>query len=287
MHDSKCYHIECVSNELCLPLPRHHVESRITMVLVNPVLEEGRYLNRFSYKISDDYNCFFYLDNWQDVLDQANYGDDQILPSTTLEDEIINNLANVNQQETLMTDRNPLEIIKYKQPYSSDMQEPDIISHFSENMNSKDNFLSRPSGLSQFLDKTDQQMIMDASEYLTEKMATCEVGIITTCPMNEECVSILSKSRSGVCQCAKGFMRNITGYCERLSIVPYSSDIDINKVGEKETVYVGKEDMSNNKLKKDDLNVKSVAETSSESNIKKLTVSAISKEVKVFINSLL
>lgn len=219
-----------------------------------------------------------FSDNWQDVLEQSSYGVDQMLPSTSLEDEIINNLANSNQQETLMTDRNPMEILKFKQPYPSDIQEPDIISHFSENMNSKDNFLNRPSGLSQFLDKTDQQMIMDASEYLTEKMATCEVGIITSCPINEECVSILSKSRSGVCQCMKGFSRNLTGYCEKLTMNTYSSELDINKVGEKETVFVSKEE-NNNKLKKDDANIKTIAETSSESNIKKLTVSAISKEV--------
>lgn len=44
MYDSKCYHIECVSNELCLPHYRRHVEARMTMVLVNPVLEEGKCL---------------------------------------------------------------------------------------------------------------------------------------------------------------------------------------------------------------------------------------------------
>lgn len=44
--DSRCYHIECVSDELCLPLPRpgaHKWDSHVAMVLVKPVLPNGKY----------------------------------------------------------------------------------------------------------------------------------------------------------------------------------------------------------------------------------------------------
>lgn len=44
MHDTTCYHIECASNELCLPLFRSensHLGTHVTMVLVSPVLEDG------------------------------------------------------------------------------------------------------------------------------------------------------------------------------------------------------------------------------------------------------
>lgn len=271
-----CYHIECVSNELCLPILRPDIKPHFTMFLVNPVLDDGKSIFKLKilYKKIYIQNAFLILtDNWQELLDQSNYGNDQILPNSSLEDEIISNLENVNQ----LTERNPI----FKQAYSSDIQEPDIISRFSENMNSKDNFINRPSSLSQFLDKTDQQMIMDASEYFTEKIVTCEVGIITDCPLNEECISIITKSRSGVCKCLKGFMRNVTGYCERPIGAPYSADFDVAKVGEKETsVFVNAEE-NTSKLKKDDPSTKTIAETSSEPNIKKLTVSAISKEVRL------
>ncbi|CAG9564693.1 unnamed protein product [Danaus chrysippus] len=52
---SRCFHVECVSNELCLPLPK--VASRkwnthVSMILVKPVLPN---------------------ENWSDILEQTNY----------------------------------------------------------------------------------------------------------------------------------------------------------------------------------------------------------------------
>ncbi|CAH2043698.1 unnamed protein product, partial [Iphiclides podalirius] len=52
--ESRCYHVECVTDELCLPLPRvgaHKWESRVSMILVKPVLPN---------------------ESWLDILDQSN-----------------------------------------------------------------------------------------------------------------------------------------------------------------------------------------------------------------------
>lgn len=42
--DERCYHVECVSDELCLPLPRPNGrkwDARLSMILVKPVLTNG------------------------------------------------------------------------------------------------------------------------------------------------------------------------------------------------------------------------------------------------------
>lgn len=55
--DTRCYHVECVSNELCLPLLRagnRKWESHVSMILVKPVLPN---------------------ENWSDLIGQSNYRD--------------------------------------------------------------------------------------------------------------------------------------------------------------------------------------------------------------------
>lgn len=42
--DERCYHVQCVSDELCLPLPRPNSRkwgARVSMILVKPVLSNG------------------------------------------------------------------------------------------------------------------------------------------------------------------------------------------------------------------------------------------------------
>lgn len=44
--DSRCYQVECASDELCLPLPRsgRKWDSHVSMILVKPVLPNGKLL---------------------------------------------------------------------------------------------------------------------------------------------------------------------------------------------------------------------------------------------------
>ncbi|XP_041982095.1 dyslexia-associated protein KIAA0319 [Aricia agestis] len=53
--ESRCYHVECVADELCLPLPRvgsRKWETHVSMILVKPVLPS---------------------ENWSDILEQSNF----------------------------------------------------------------------------------------------------------------------------------------------------------------------------------------------------------------------
>lgn len=43
--DRRCFHVECVSDELCLPLPRvgsRKWDAHVSMILVKPVLPNGK-----------------------------------------------------------------------------------------------------------------------------------------------------------------------------------------------------------------------------------------------------
>lgn len=54
--DQRCFHVECVSDELCLPLPRlgtRKWDARVSMILVKPVLPNGKY--EFHYFFSKYY----------------------------------------------------------------------------------------------------------------------------------------------------------------------------------------------------------------------------------------
>lgn len=52
IYDLRCFHVECVSNELCLPLQRTGSRkweaSHVSMILVKPVLPNG---NAWTYRI--------------------------------------------------------------------------------------------------------------------------------------------------------------------------------------------------------------------------------------------
>lgn len=210
-------------------------------------------------------------------MEQANYGSYQDIPNLSLEDEIMDNLAAANHRGGLQSE-SALDVLKYnKQQFSPD-GESELLSHFSDNI-AKENFLSRPNSLKNFMDKSDQQMIMDASEDFTEKLVSCEYGVISDCPLNEECVRLLSKSRSGLCKCSDGFVRNITGVCtlpRPLLLTPYSKSMEaaakMADIGSPKSVNLSKAD-------KADPNSKDATETSSKPNVNKLTVSALSKEV--------
>ncbi|XP_050347693.1 dyslexia-associated protein KIAA0319 isoform X2 [Nymphalis io] len=72
--ESRCFHVECVSDELCLPLPRvgsRKWDTHVSMILVKPVLSN---------------------ENWSDILDQSNFR--ELNNNFSPEDESIYSFSN-------------------------------------------------------------------------------------------------------------------------------------------------------------------------------------------------
>ncbi|XP_068617646.1 dyslexia-associated protein KIAA0319 [Battus philenor] len=192
--ESRCYHVECVSDELCLPLPRvgtHKWESHVSMILVKPVLPN---------------------ENWQEILDQSNNHDAN--NNFSPEDEIY---------------------APYTSRYTDLLAEDeDYLTHFLNNLPNEDEEGTQIFG--KFRDSTDNEMIMDASNFL-EKVP-CVVGETDDCPLNSECVSLGLKLNNGFCKCIPGTEENSQGLCVKI-IRPYSKGPTIPMNEDKKSDLVG------------------------------------------------
>lgn len=190
MNDEKCYHVACVSSDLCMPIqsPLSDASLHVSLVLVKPVSNE---------------------ETWWDLLNNADDGNDD-----PTDREVISRLINEGHR-------------RFDDSYINDM-------------------------------------MMDETSYdFKNPVHECEVGLSVQCNVNEDCVRVLPKSRSGVCQCKEGYIRNTAGIC-RPQIA--KDDFQSPSVSDKVTQI-------SNSINK---------ETSSASTPKQLTVSVVSKEVRYF-----
>lgn len=102
---------------------------------------------------------------------------------------------------------------------------------------------------------------LDDESRFYNNLITCEVGADTTCSVNEECVQLIPKSRQGICNCAEAYVRNEHEQCVRLS----------DKI---------LEDMNVDFEPKLELDG-TASKSSTISSVKKLTVSVVSKTVRL------
>lgn len=71
-----CYQVQCASNDLCIPLRKPNVTTKLQLVLVNPVTEgyNEAFVNKFY--INYDLPIYFILaDTWMDVLKSHDFDD--------------------------------------------------------------------------------------------------------------------------------------------------------------------------------------------------------------------
>ncbi|XP_053610675.1 dyslexia-associated protein KIAA0319 [Plodia interpunctella] len=135
--DSRCYHVECVSDEMCLPLLRtgnHKWNSHFSMILVKPVLPN---------------------ENWSEILYQSNYG------------EVSNNFS--PEDETIYspyTNRHNEQI--------PDEEDSNFLSHFINNLPSIED--GDRGNLDKFRDNTDADLIMESSNFLEKMPCEVEAG---------------------------------------------------------------------------------------------------------------
>ncbi|XP_072944852.1 dyslexia-associated protein KIAA0319 [Epargyreus clarus] len=124
--ETKCYHVECVSNELCLPLPRvggHKWDARhVSMILVKPVLHN---------------------ENWSELLDQSNFRE-------------VNNF--IPEEESVYSYSN------HRNDMPSEDDDTDFLARFLNNLpNIEDD---EPQGYEKYSDSTDNDMMLAASRFL-------------------------------------------------------------------------------------------------------------------------
>ncbi|XP_026726314.1 dyslexia-associated protein KIAA0319 [Trichoplusia ni] len=136
IYDLRCFHVECVSDELCLPLQRTGSRkweaSHVSMILVKPVLPN---------------------ENWSDILDQSSYR--QVNNNFSPEEESIYSPYTSSHNELL-----------------NDDEESNFLSHFINNLPTMDDDEAR--NFEKYRDNNDSDMIMDTTNFL-EKIP-CVVG---------------------------------------------------------------------------------------------------------------
>ncbi|KAF9805268.1 hypothetical protein SFRURICE_014019 [Spodoptera frugiperda] len=135
IYDQRCFHVECVSDELCLPLQRTGSRkweaSHVSMILVKPVLPN---------------------ENWSDILDQSSYR--QVNNNFSPEEESVYSPYSINRNDLLNGD-----------------EASTFLSRFLNNLPTMDE--DEPRNFDKYRDNNDNDMIMDTNSFL-EKIP-CEV----------------------------------------------------------------------------------------------------------------
>ncbi|XP_013199393.2 dyslexia-associated protein KIAA0319 [Amyelois transitella] len=124
--DSRCFHVECVSDEMCMPLLRadnHKWNSHFSMILVKPVLPN---------------------ENWSDILDQSSYGEAN---NFSPEDETIYSPYGNRHNEII-----------------PDEEDSNFLSHFINNLPNMEEGEGR--NFDNFRDNNDADLIMESSNFL-------------------------------------------------------------------------------------------------------------------------
>ncbi|KAL4708995.1 hypothetical protein ACJJTC_005856 [Scirpophaga incertulas] len=125
--ETRCYHVECVSDELCLPIPRvgaRKWDAHVSMILVKPVLPN---------------------ENWSDILDQSSYSE-------------VN--SNFSPEEDSMYS----PFTSHRNDILSEDDGSSFLSRFINNLPSMDDEESR--AFDKYRENSDNEMIMDASNYI-------------------------------------------------------------------------------------------------------------------------
>ncbi|XP_026756071.2 dyslexia-associated protein KIAA0319 [Galleria mellonella] len=135
--DSRCFHLQCVSDELCLPLQRtpgnHKWDAHISMILVKPVLPN---------------------ENWSDILDQSSYT------------EVSNNFS--PEEEPLYAPYSS----RHNDLLSED-EDSNFLSHFINNLPNMEEGEGR--NFDKFRDASDSDVLMDSTNFLEN--VPCEMGV--------------------------------------------------------------------------------------------------------------
>ncbi|CAG9788737.1 unnamed protein product [Diatraea saccharalis] len=125
--EARCFHVECVSDEMCLPFPRVGTkkwQAHVSMILVKPVLLS---------------------ENWSDILDQSSYA--EMNNNYSPEDDSLYSPYTSHRNDILTED-----------------DDTSFLSHFLNNLPSIEEDEVRT--FDKYRDNNDSDMIMEATNYL-------------------------------------------------------------------------------------------------------------------------
>ncbi|XP_055539334.1 dyslexia-associated protein KIAA0319-like protein [Wyeomyia smithii] len=192
MFNKTCYHVRCLSNELCLPAKKKNLSTPLQMVLVNPVGTVGDGM----------------ADGWWEILKNANPQESR----------------HAEPGDSSMVSEGDSILKKLKNIYNLGRNREDIVDgvYNTPLKQLADYDFGKYSG--NYLNDQYDDMLIDETKLYPEDKAlstvTCEVGNDSTCPKNELCVR-LTESVTGLCVCPEHFERNNKNACMKSKqIVP-------------------------------------------------------------------
>uniref|UniRef100_A0A1Q3FBJ4 Putative serine-type protease inhibitor n=2 Tax=Culex tarsalis TaxID=7177 RepID=A0A1Q3FBJ4_CULTA len=166
-----CYHVRCLSNELCLPAKKKNLSTTLQMVLVNPVGGDS---------------------DWLDILKSANPQQQEEDLQGRLggaETSILKKLKSIYNME-----RNRQDLVGdgggggYSMP----------LKQLADYDFGKAGYMSDPVNYLQYED-----LAMEESKFYPEQKqplpTTCEIGVEGSCPKSEICMRVTSSSMTGLC----------------------------------------------------------------------------------------
>ncbi|KFB46235.1 AGAP008639-PA-like protein [Anopheles sinensis] len=200
-----CYHVKCISNELCLPAKKE-TSSTLRMVLVNPI-EDG-----------------IVESSWWELLKKAQ--EKRILASGVSpqvpdrddrEENLLGklseiyNLANGVQQRARGEEKYVLPSVEdiYRGPYKS-------LDYGAGGVGAAGGVGFEKYANNYIRDQYDEEA--EENKFYAEtkalgSMRPCDLTLEESCPLNEECVRVVPSLRRGICTCIEGYERSEKKLC--------------------------------------------------------------------------
>lgn len=192
IYNQTCFNVDCINDELCLPLQRPNVTSTLQMVLVHPTTE-GKNLKKNTHRTFNLFIHFLSVEkSWEESLKTR-------FPDFNTDYPKISDLGDRNLFDRIYGRHNP------KIPAEEDVDQG--------------------TGLT---DQFYNDLISEESYKTPHRVRTCIFGSLNTmCGKNEECKLLSRDSNEGACVCVKTYIRNMLDRCVLDNTVPDDSiDID-------------------------------------------------------------
>ncbi|XP_053672289.1 dyslexia-associated protein KIAA0319-like protein [Anopheles nili] len=193
-----CYHVKCISNEMCLPAKRE-TSSTLRMVLVNPV-EDG--LSGASW--------WEVLKKTQEKHLLANGAAPVPMPEEDGEENLLGKLAEMyNLANGVVRTRgeNKYSLPSVEDIYRGQYKSLDYGAPGAGFEKYANNYIR-----DQYDEEAEESKFYSETKALGS-MRPCDVTREDSCPRNEVCVRVVSSLHQGICTCPEGFERGEKDMC--------------------------------------------------------------------------